>query len=63
MLGFDPHLPIARTGEFPGFVNPRDPVGGESLVVIGTDDEVLDDEVLDEKPRRGRRPAPPVDRS
>lgn len=62
MLGFDPHLPIARTGEFPGFVNPRDPVGGESLVVIGTD-EVLEAEVLDEKPRRGRRPAPPVDRS
>jgi hypothetical protein len=68
MLGFDPHLPIAPTGEFPGFVNPMDPVGGSDLVVIGVDEDItesgnseaVDDESRPSGPRRGRRPAPPV---
>ena len=36
MFGFGRGLPVAPTGEFPGFVNPMEPVTGESdLVVIG----------------------------
>jgi hypothetical protein len=56
MLGWDPHLPIAPTGDFPGFVNPEDPVKGD-LVVFGMDDD------SPSGPARGRRPTPPVDPS
>jgi hypothetical protein len=59
MLGFDPWLPIAPTGEFPGFVNPTEPVTGESdLVVIGMDEDITESgnsEAVDEKPARRRR--------
>jgi hypothetical protein len=51
MFGFDSGLPIAPTGEFPGFVNPTEPVRGESdLLLIGGGDDA---------PRRGRRPGRP----
>jgi len=56
MFGFDDSgLPIASTGEFPGFVNPMESVTtGES--VIRAVDEPVGDELA---ARRGRRPNRP----
>lgn len=54
MFGFDSGLPIASTGEFPGFVKPTEPVTGES--VIRAVDEPVGDELA---ARRGRRPNRP----
>ena len=55
MFGFDSGLPIAPTGEFPGFVNPMEPVTckTDDLVIPGVGDEPPADELA---PRRGRRP-------
>ena len=57
MFGFDSGLPIAPTGEFPGFVNPMEAVTGKTddLVIPDMGDEPPADELA---PRRGRRPQP-----
>jgi hypothetical protein len=56
MFGFDSGLPIAPTGEFPGFVNPMEPVTAKTdLVIPDMGDEPPADELA---PRRGRRPQP-----
>jgi hypothetical protein len=52
MFGFGRGLPIAPTGEFPGFVNPEDPVRGESDLVVRIQP---DDEIEVGPRRRGRR--------
>ncbi len=58
MFGFDSGLPIAPTGEFPGFVNPMEPVRGESVIrFVG--DEPVDEPVDELAARRGRRPERP----
>ena len=55
MFGFDSGLPIASTGEFPGYVNPADPVGETDVMIRLVDDDVVDELAR----RRGRRPQPP----
>ena len=56
MFGFDSGLPIAPTGEFPGFVNPRDREPVESVIRVVDDEPVVSDELA---ARRGRRPERP----
>jgi hypothetical protein len=50
MFGFD-NLPVAKTGEFPGFVNPM-----ERLPEPDDDDDLVHVRSDEESPRRGRRP-------
>lgn len=47
MFGFNAYgLPVASTGEFPGFVNPMEPVtGGSDLVVVSDLDVETDGEL------------------
>jgi hypothetical protein len=36
-FGFDPRIPVAPTGEFPGFVNPTDSRETDQLVIVGNE--------------------------
>ncbi|ORV94754.1 hypothetical protein AWC11_03355 [Mycobacterium interjectum] len=59
-FGFDPRVPTADTGEFPGYVNPRDSVvADESVIFVGTTEDTAPDKPVSDK-RRGRRRGPDV---